>query len=160
MDEAAKKTALRGITYGLYVVGVKDENGEVNAFTGNWLTQTSFHPPLVVLAAKEGTSSQEAIEKTGVFAVSVLASGQKDIATQFFKPAHRVGNKFGDLEFELAPETGCPVLKDALSYFECRVKQSIGGGDHRIYVAEVVGAGVFREGQPLAMAETGFYYGG
>lgn len=159
MDEAAKKTALRGITYGLYVVGVQ-ENGDVNAFTGNWLTQTSFHPPLVALAVKEGAGSQETIEKTGVFAVSVLATGQKEIATQFFKPAHRVGNKFGELEFELTPETGCPVLKDGLSWFECRVRETVGGGDHRLYIAEVIGAGVYREGSPLAMSETGFYYGG
>lgn len=159
MDEAAKKTALRGITYGLYVVGT-NENDEVNAFTGNWLTQTSFHPPLVALAVKEGTGPREAIEKSGVFAVSVLEAGQKNIATQFFKPVQRVGNKFGELEFELAPETGCPVLKDGLSWFECKVRDSVGGGDHRIYVAEVVGAGVYREGSPLTMAETGFYYGG
>ncbi|WKB36465.1 hypothetical protein QS257_04975 [Terrilactibacillus sp. S3-3] len=56
--QSAKKAALRGITYGLYIVGTKDEIG-VNAFTGNWLTQTSFEPPLVALATKAGTRSQE-----------------------------------------------------------------------------------------------------
>ena len=47
MDEAAKKTALRYIPYGLFVIGTKDESGKVNAFAANWLTQASFKPPLV-----------------------------------------------------------------------------------------------------------------
>ncbi|CAB1129197.1 Diguanylate cyclase [Candidatus Hydrogenisulfobacillus filiaventi] len=159
MDEAAKKTMLRGITYGLYVVGVR-KGEELNAFTANWLTQASFQPPLVVLAAKAGTLSQEYIDAEGVFAVSVLAAGQKDLAAQFFKPAHRVGNKLGSAEFRLAPETGCPVLTDTLGYFECRVRRTLAEGDHTVYLAEVVGAEVFRSGDPLAMRETGWNYGG
>lgn len=41
MDPKAKRTALRGITYGLYIIGTKDDSG-VNGFAGNFLTQTSF----------------------------------------------------------------------------------------------------------------------
>ncbi|MDI3257868.1 MAG: flavin reductase family protein [Kyrpidia sp.] len=158
MDEKAKKTALRGITYGLYVIGTK-VGDDVNAFTANWVTQSSFNPPLVVVAAKNGTTSCDGIKASGVFSVNVLESGQKDLAFAFFKPVSRVGNKFGDVEF-YTEQTGSPILKDALSWFECKVVDVNERGDHTIFVGEVVGAGVHREGEPMTLRETGLYYGG
>lgn len=158
MDAKAKKTALRGITYGLYLVGTKDEKG-INAFTGNWLTQTSFEPPLVALAVKAGTRSQEQIAAAGVFSVNILETGQKDMATAFFRALEPEGNELAGYEF-YTEETGCPIFKDALSYFECKVVEKVEKGDHYLYIGEVIGAGVHREGDPLTMKETGFYYGG
>ncbi|MGY4109818.1 flavin reductase (DIM6/NTAB) family NADH-FMN oxidoreductase RutF [Aeribacillus composti] len=158
MDAKAKKTALRGITYGLYIVGTKDENG-ANGFAGNWLTQTSFEPPLVAVAAKAGTRSQQQIAKSGVFSVNILETGQKDMVTAFFRSIEPEGNKLAGYEF-YTEETGCPIFKDALSFFECKVVEKIEKGDHYIYVGEVFNAGVHREGEPLTLKETGFYYGG
>ncbi len=48
MDETAKKTVLRMIPYGLFVVSTRDGD-TVNAAAVNWVTQASFAPPLVVL---------------------------------------------------------------------------------------------------------------
>jgi flavin reductase (DIM6/NTAB) family NADH-FMN oxidoreductase RutF len=158
MDEAAKKTALRMIPYGLFVVGTKDGD-RVTAAAVNWLTQASFQPPLVVLGAKVGTGSTEMIERSGLFCVNVLESGQTALASKFFAHVEATGNRFGDVEFSLSPN-GCPVLKDALAYFECRVREKVAIGDHTVFVGEVVEAGVQREGEPLTLAETGFKYGG
>jgi flavin reductase (DIM6/NTAB) family NADH-FMN oxidoreductase RutF len=158
MDAAAKKSALRGITYGLYIIGTKDESG-ANGFTGNWLTQTSFDPPLVALAAKAGTRSQQQIASSGVFSVNILESGQKDMAVAFFKSLEPEGNTLAGYEFYTA-ETGCPIFKDALRFFECKVVERVEKGDHYIYIGEVINAGVHREGEPLTMKETGFNYGG
>ncbi|MCO7125900.1 flavin reductase family protein [Sporolactobacillus shoreicorticis] len=158
MDPKAKKTALRGITYGLYLIGTKDESG-VNAFAGNFLTQTSFEPPFVTLAAKAGTRSQKQIASSGVFSVNLLESGQKDMVTAFFRPLEVDGDMLAGYAFT-TEETGCPIFKDALSFFECKVIDRLEIGDHFIYVGEVINAGVHREGDPLTMKETGFYYGG
>ena len=54
MDEAAKKTTLRMIPYGLFVATTKDGD-KVNGAAVNWLTQALFAPPLVVLGSKAGT---------------------------------------------------------------------------------------------------------
>ncbi|MCL6443833.1 MAG: flavin reductase family protein [Alicyclobacillus sp.] len=159
MDEQAKKTALRGITYGLYVIGTKIGEDHVNAFTGNWVTQTSFAPPLVAIGVKKGTTSCDGILTSRVFSVNVLETGQKDLAFKFFKPISRVGNKFDDVEFYTST-TGSPILKDALSWFECKVTDVNERGDHVLVVGEVVDAGVHREGEPLNLRETGLFYGG
>jgi flavin reductase (DIM6/NTAB) family NADH-FMN oxidoreductase RutF len=125
----------------------------------NWLTQASFSPPLVVLGAKADAPSTAMIESSGLFCINVLETGQVPLASAFFKHVEPNGNKFGDIEFSLSPN-GLPVLKDALSYFECKVREKIAIGDHTIFVGEVVEAGVQREGEPLTLAETGFKYGG
>jgi flavin reductase (DIM6/NTAB) family NADH-FMN oxidoreductase RutF len=158
MDEAAKKTTLRMIAYGLFIVGTKDGD-KVTASAVNWVTQASFAPPLVVLGAKAGTTTADMIDSSGVFCVNVLETGSKDLASKFFAHVEPEGNKFGDVEFSLSPN-GCPVIKDALGYFECQVREKVALGDHTIYVGEVVEAGLQREGQPMTLSETGFFYGG
>ncbi len=80
------------------------------------------------------------------------------IASAFFKHVEPEGNKFGDVEFTLP--NSLPVLKDALAYFECQLRETVKLGDHWIFVGEVVEVGLQREGQPLTLAETGFNYGG
>ena len=52
MDADAKKTALRMIPYGIYVLTAEAGDGETAAATVNWVTQTSFDPPLVVIGVK------------------------------------------------------------------------------------------------------------
>ncbi|NEQ83075.1 MAG: flavin reductase family protein, partial [Moorea sp. SIO2I5] len=99
-------------------------------------------------------------KKTEVFALSFLDSGQKDMAAKFFKPQSRVGNKFADVEFYLGEVTGCPIISDSLGYVECQVKGSVEEGDHTVFVAEVVGAGIHREGDQLLLESTSWQYGG
>ena len=68
-------------------------------------------------------------------------------------------NKFEEVEFYLG-ETGCPIISDTLGYVECRVVGAVEEGDHTVYVGEVIGAGVHREGDPLLLENTGWNYGG
>ncbi len=158
MDEAAKKTALRMIPYGLFVMTVKDGDTMTGAAV-NWLTQASFAPPLVVLGAKADAPSTAMVQSSGLFCINVLEKGQVPLASAFFKHVEPEGNKFGDAEFSLSPN-GLPVLKDGLAYFECKLRETVNLGDHTIFVGEVIEAGVQKEGEPLTLAETGFKYGG
>jgi len=113
LDERAKKTMLRKIPHGLYICGVKDDDN-LNGFTVSWLMQSSFEPPLVVNCIKRETGSHEMLKKNGVFSISFLENGQKDMAAKFFKPQSRVGNKFADVEFYEGEATGCPIISDSL----------------------------------------------
>ena len=159
LNEQAKKTMLRKIPHGLYVCGVKDGD-DLNGFTASWVMQSSFTPPLVTTCIKSDSTSHTMVESSGVFALSVLEAGQKEIAQNFFKPLRRVGNKFEDIEFYEGEETGCPIIKEALGYVECKVVGSVKHGDHTVFVAEVIGAGEHKEGKPLLLEDTGWNYGG
>jgi flavin reductase (DIM6/NTAB) family NADH-FMN oxidoreductase RutF len=175
MDEAAKKTTLRMIPYGLFVATVKDGDKMTGAAV-NWLTQASFAPPLVVLGSKAGTGSTDMINSSGMFCINVLETGQVPLASGFFGHVVNEGNEFVAPErydeknqrqvprkvigeFTLSPN-GLAVLKDALGYFECKVVHTYDKGDHTVFIGEVVESGLQKDGEPLTLAETGFKYGG
>ena len=158
MDLGAKKEALRKIVHGVYVVGVR-EGDRLNAFTATWLTQVSFEPPLVAVGVRRDSVSHRMIEASRVFAINFLASGQKDLAQHFLKPAHLGSDKLAGIPYRPGA-TGAPILEEAAAFVECRVKEIYPAGDHSIVVGEVVEAGVQREAQPLTLKETGWHYGG
>jgi len=160
MDDKAKKTVLQHITYGLYVIGSKGKS-DANGMTANWLTQISFDPPMVVLAVEETAHTRMLIDESKVFSVNVLPSGTpEDLLVTFTKPQKRVGNKFEKYEVTDGKATGAPILKDALSFFECKVISQHKTGDHILFIAEVVEAGVQKDVAPLTLNEVGWQYGG
>ncbi|HET7652218.1 MAG TPA: flavin reductase family protein [Acidimicrobiales bacterium] len=160
LDAQAKKVALRAINYGLYVVTAK-AGDELAAAGVNWLTQTSFEPPLIAAGIKTDNDSHRLIEQTGVFAVNVLGKDQLDIGKAFFRTSTVEGDTINGYRFEPGPETGCPLIVDLPYWFECRVTDTVARGDHTLFVAETVGAGVRDDSVvPLLLRDTGMNYGG
>ena len=99
MDNGAKRLALRSITYGLHLPDTRDGD-DYGAGGVNWLTQTSFEPPLVVVAVKAGSGSKAIIEKSGTFAVSTLRDDQLDVAKAFFRSTEVVDAGVRDADAE------------------------------------------------------------
>ena len=158
LDEAKKKAALRLLTYGLYVVTVRDGDDE-NGFTANWLTQVSFDPPLLAVSVENDSHSIGIIRRTGIFTVNILPSGARELAGLLGKRWANIPDKLGQVARHPGPN-GCAILDEALAYLECQVESSAPAGDSTLFVARIVGAEVLREGQPLTMAETGFRHSG
>lgn len=168
MDGDAKKTALRMIPYGIYVMTAKSGDGSVAAATVNWVTQTSFSPPLVAIGVKVDSGALVAVNETRSFALNMLGKGQQGLAFGFFKPAEVDGHKVNGETFEAGPITGSPILENAQASVECKVVEIVAQGDHHIVVGEVVNAHVAKhpDGRPdeaiLEMKELGdnVFYGG
>ncbi len=158
MDLNEKRKALRMLTYGLYICTSR-AGSKIAAGTINWLSQASFKPPLVMAGIQVDSTLHEVIEASKAFAVHVVGKSQEKMATAFFKTAQMDGNMLHGYAFEDG-KTGAPLLVDAPAFFECRVLDRMDRGDHTIYVAEVVNAGLRREEAPLTLRETGFNYGG
>ena len=72
MDDATKKTALRMIPYGIYVMTAEGKDGATAAATVNWVTQTSFDPPLIVVGVKADSSAYAIVKDAGQFALNML----------------------------------------------------------------------------------------
>ncbi|MCZ6899185.1 MAG: flavin reductase family protein, partial [Bacteroidetes bacterium] len=92
MDENAKKYALRMIPYGLYILTAESEN-DIVASTINWVTQTSFQPPMIAIGVKVDSNSYKLIQEVRKFALNMLGKGQADLAYAFFKPAVKEDGK-------------------------------------------------------------------
>jgi len=158
MDPAIRKKALRMISYGLYVATSRDDSG-VAAGTINWLSQSSFTPPWIMVAIKADSTLHRAIANSRKFIVHVVAKDQKELATAFFRGAELSGDRLNGYRLE-STANGIPLLADPPAWFECRVTSDVRGGDHTIFVAEVVDAGVRKDAEPLTLRDTGFFYGG
>jgi flavin reductase (DIM6/NTAB) family NADH-FMN oxidoreductase RutF len=141
MDANAKKTALRMIPYGLYVLTAESADGTVAAATVNWVTQASFQPPLVAVGVKADSGAHAVIKSSGAFALNILGKGQQAAAFAFFKPATRDGDRISG-ELYRRGSTGSPILASAPAYVECRLTTTVEVGDHSVFVGEVVDAGV------------------
>jgi flavin reductase (DIM6/NTAB) family NADH-FMN oxidoreductase RutF len=167
MDADAKKTALRMIPYGIYVLTADDGKGNVGAATVNWVTQGSFAPPLVVVGVKADSGAHTVVKGTGKFALNMLGKDQKGLAFSFFKPAKVEDGKLSGQAFH-AGSNGAPILDDAIAAVECSVCQIVELGDHHIVVAEVTEAVVMKaptgraDAVILEMKDLGdnVYYGG
>src|SRR5208337_2329402 len=85
MDQDAKKTVLRMIPYGLYVLTADDGKGNVAAATVNWVTQTAFAPPLGGVGVKVDSGAYQIVKTAGSFVLNMLEKDQKGLAFTFFK---------------------------------------------------------------------------
>ncbi len=143
MDGEAKKTALRMIPYGLYVLTSESE-GEIGAATVSWVTQASFAPPLLVVGVKADSASHDIIKTSGTFALNMLAQEQDAIASTFIRET-QVENGAISGEPYHSGSTGVPVLSNATAVLECRLVDTVEKGDHSVFVGEVVDASVSNE---------------
>ena len=140
MDPNAKKTALRMIPYGLYVLTAESPAG-ISAATVNWVTQASFAPPLVAVGVKVDSHAHALIKESKTFALNVLGKGQQAMAFTFFKPAERQGQTISGEPFR-AGKTGAPILTNTPAYIECTLETTVEMGDHSIFVGKVVDVGL------------------
>jgi len=167
MDEVDRKTALRMIPYGIYVMTATGGDGARAAATVNWVTQTSFAPPLLALGVKADSGVYAAARSSGVFVLNMLGKGQQGTAFAFFKPSTVDGNTISGEPFRDGAHGG-PVLENAHCAVECRVAQVVELGDHHTVIGEVVAVHVHKrpEGRPdlaiLEMKDLGekTFYGG
>ena len=166
MDEDKKKLALRMVPYGIYVLTAKNDEA-IAAATVNWVTQTSFNPPLVVVGVKADSGALKILKGSENFALNMLGKEQVGAAFTFFKPAEHSDGKISGEEYELGA-AGSPLLKSAPASVEFKVAEILERGDHHIVVGEAtdVHTNVDFEGRPddtiLHMRDLGdsVFYGG
>jgi flavin reductase (DIM6/NTAB) family NADH-FMN oxidoreductase RutF len=167
MNADAKKTVLRMIPYGIYVLTADDGKGNIAAATVNWVTQTAFAPPLVVVGVKTDSGAYQVVKAAQAFALNMLGKDHKGLAFTFFKPAQASDGKISGQAYTKG-STGAPLLDVAPGAVECRVTSIVEQGDHHIVVGEVVEAHLNKPpaGRPdaaiLEMKDLGdnVFYGG
>ncbi len=166
MDANSKKTALRMIPYGIYVMTAK-HGDTIAAATVNWVTQTAFEPALLVVGLKNDSGAYDVVKKSGHFVLNMLGKDQQGLAFNFFKPAEVDGDTIGGERFRTGV-SGAPILESAPAAVECRVVEFVEQGCHHVVLAHVIDAVVntVPEGRPdhaiLHMSDLGenVFYGG
>src|ERR1700691_272823 len=120
MNADAKKAVLRMIPYGIYVLTADDGKGNIAAATVNWVTQSAFAPPLVVVGVKTDSGAYATVKAAQTFALNMLGKEHKGLAFTFFKPVNVSDGKLSGQSYRKGT-TGAPILTDAPGAVECRV---------------------------------------
>ena len=145
VDTGTFRAALSQWPTGVGVV-TTTAGGGWHGMTASSFSSVSLDPPLVLVCLAEHIYTHRLVAGSGVFAVSILAKDQTAIGERF---AGRVpGERFAGQPWE-PQRTGAPVLSTALAWLDCRVVHAYPGGDHTIFVGEVLAAATPRRTAPL-----------
>jgi len=136
VDPQTFRNAMGAFATGVAVVTAAD-NGVWFGMTMNSLTSVSLDPCLLLICPRRGSATGTAMKSSGQFAISLLNNTQKDLAGRFVGKGASMSDRFDGLNVEIGLR-GLPVLRDALSSFECVVRDIHPGGDHDIVIGEVV----------------------
>lgn len=124
--------------------------------TANAIATISIDPPILMASIARKAETHDAIIGSHAFAVSVLADDQQELAECFAQPTTAAKlTRFCDAAWHEA-ETGSPILEGALAYFDCRLIEHHDGGDHTIFLGEIVAAGFREDAQPLLWYGSGY----
>ena len=140
------------LSYGLYVIASK-KGDKINGQTANSLIQVTSEPPALAIGINNGNLTNEFIKESNVFSVSILSQETPlDFIGKFGFKSGRDTNKFDQVNYKVG-NTGAPLILDnTLSVLEAKVTQQMDVGTHTLFVGEVVGTEVIKEGEPMTYA--------
>lgn len=110
------------------------------------MSSVSADPPAVLVCVHNASPAAAAIGVNKAFCVNLLAADQAALSDRF-AGRHKAADRFAGIGTD-ALGTGAPVLRDALSIFDCRLLESHRFGTHSVFIGLVVGAR-HGEGAPL-----------
>jgi flavin reductase (DIM6/NTAB) family NADH-FMN oxidoreductase RutF len=137
---------------GVTVITTRDIDGKPFGLTANAFSSLSLDPPMVLICVDKKVDCYACFEGSKVFAVNFLDEEQEHLSRRF---ATKGIEKFEGIAYKTG-ECGIPLLEGALGYIECKLTGGYDGGDHTIYVGEVLDAMASGE-RPLLFFKGKYY---
>jgi len=128
------RKALGSFTTGVTVVTTRGADENDVGLTANSFNSVSLDPPMVLWSLGKSAMSMPHFRSSTYFAVHVLSQDQEALSAQF---ARRGVDKFTGVDLERGPGN-IPLLKHCAACFVCRTAYQYEGGDHIIFVGEVL----------------------
>ncbi|HSW14406.1 MAG TPA: flavin reductase family protein [Solimonas sp.] len=134
IDPQEFRKALGTFATGVTIITTRAPDGSQVGLTANSFNSVSLNPPLVLWSLANTSASLEIFQKTPYWAVHVLAADQEPLSTRFAK---RGIDKFAGVDIEQGLGE-IPLLRGCNARFQCRTAFQYEGGDHVIFVGEVL----------------------
>ncbi|MGI9076349.1 MAG: flavin reductase family protein [Gemmatimonadaceae bacterium] len=150
-DPAKFRSVVGRFASGVTVLTTRDQSGVDHGMTVSAFCSLSLEPPLVLVCVERIAEMHGVLESASQFAVNILASGQESISRRF---AERIKDRFDGIGFGRGV-SGAPLLHGTLAHVECTLKKRLNGGDHSIFIGEVVDAEA-RADRPLLYYRGGY----
>jgi flavin reductase (DIM6/NTAB) family NADH-FMN oxidoreductase RutF len=143
------KRVLARFASGVTVITAFDD-GALHGATASAFCSLSLNPPLILVCLDMRSNTRVLIDQAGVFGVNILADAQRWHSDLFAKKQITDAD-LARVSHRHSPH-GMPILDDVIAYLECKVHAKYPGGDHEIYVGEVLDGGL-KTGRPLMYFE-------
>ena len=121
---------------GVTIVTVTKPDGAPYGLTVNSFNSVSLDPPLILWSLDNKSSNLYLFENTAGFAINIMAADQTDLCRRF---AGKESDRFDSVDWTFG-KSGQPLITHALAHIECRPWQTHAGGDHTIFIGEVMHA--------------------
>lgn len=143
--------ALGMFATGVTIVTTCAPDGSPIGITANSFNSVSLDPPLVLWSLARNAKSQPAFSAAQHWNVHILANHQHALSSRF---ARAGTDKFADLALDEGRD-GTPLLRGCSARFQCRTLFQYDGGDHVIFVGQVIAYD--RSERPPLLYVTGDY---
>jgi flavin reductase (DIM6/NTAB) family NADH-FMN oxidoreductase RutF len=134
VDGAEFRAAMSRLPTAVTVVTATGPEGPAG-LTANAVVSLSLDPPLMLACLDRGSRTLRAVESSGRFGISVLGSGDEDVARGFATKAPQPEKWEGIAWTE---RHGIPALHDAIVWVACELENVLAGGDHVIVTGNVL----------------------
>ncbi len=157
VDADSLKQTMRRWASGVTVV-TSSHGQERAGVTASSFTSISVDPPLILMSLQSFTPTLKLIERSGIFAVSILTSQQANLSVQFagFGKLPEGADKFYGVELTTA-ETGAPIIEHAAGWLDCKLTSIYEAGLSRIVIGEVMATGQGENLPPLIYMNRNYY---
>ncbi len=147
VDEGRFRLAMGRFVTGVCVVTARVD-GHDHAMTANAVASVSVDPLLLLVCVEREARFHDALLQAGAFAVNILAADQRATAQWLATRGRPLHGQLDLVPHVVGPETGSPLLVEALATLECRTTDVHVAGDHSIVVGAVVSVDLSDETQP------------
>lgn len=145
LDSREFRNAMGRFATGVCVITVQPQGANPIGMTVNSFASVSLEPALVLWSLQNNSECFQAFSSARHWAVNILADDQLALSNQYAKKAQHDLDK---AHYRIG-STGAPVLRGALTSFECAAWQSYDGGDHQVLVGQVEAMSTRPTGKPL-----------
>lgn len=152
-DSAEFRRVLGHVPTGVTVIASVHDGEPVGLAVGTFFS-VSLEPPIVGFCAAHASTSFPLVRASGRFCANVLAHDQESVSRVF---ASSGADKFRGLGWRDAPDSGAPMLNDALAWIDCSISAVHDAGDHVIVLGDVLRLEVNRPVSPLVFFRGGYH---
>lgn len=112
-----------------------------HAITVDSFLDVSYDPPTMAVSIYSGSRMMETLEMSEHFAISVLASEQRDLSERLGATGQPLYGALAGVDHSPAPRSGQPIIGGAVAWFELRTVDILTVATHSLVVGEVVALG-------------------
>jgi len=135
----------------LPVYSVSSKGVKPNMHICTYVSAVSMQPKRMMVALYHGTQTLENVEMTSEFVLQLLAEKQYNLVTLLGKQTGKKIDKIARLQKRkiVTEWEGFTVLTEALALMKLKVVNQMEGGDHCMYLCDVISYKNCNEGNPL-----------